>query len=124
MSDVASIPTEIAEALGASFSGRLFMATVEGDCMEPEIHDGETLVMEPMDGEPDNDLCVFRLNGSGFMLARLTAANAGTQVNALWGGKQMQIRRSNGACQIADARVVEIVGHVLWHGFAAGDVDS
>lgn len=93
-------------------------SSLEGDCMEPEIHDGETALFVPMDREPDNDLCLFRIGGSRVMLARLTAVHAERYGLALYGGQQMLIRRNNGACQIADARRVEIVGRVVWHGFA------
>lgn len=86
--------------------------------MEPEIHSGEVALFVPMDREPDNDLCLFRVGGSRVMLARLTAVHAERFNLALWGGKQMTIRRNNGGCSIADARRVEILGRVVWHGFA------
>lgn len=85
--------------------------------MEPEIHDGEIALFVPMDREPENDLCLFRLRGPRVMIARLTAVHVEGYGLALWGGNQMVIRRNNGDCSIADAGSVEIIGRVVWHGF-------
>ena len=90
----------------------LFAARLVGDCMEPELHDGEIALIAPMCEPPRGEICMFSLDGRDPQVARLTYNRV---PGAMWDGEQMTVRRNNGACGFMDARRVEVLGRVVWH---------
>ena len=81
--------------------------------MEPEIHNGEIALIAPMDERPRGEICMFSYRGGSPQVARLAYNHV---PGAMFGGEQMTVRRNNGACGFVDARRVEVLGRVVWHG--------
>lgn len=110
--EYAAIPREVLEEIEAGGLSGLFAARLTGYCMEPEIHDGEIALVAPLNDPPRGEICMFSYRGDT-QVARLTYNRV---PGAMWGGEQMTVRRNNGACWLMDARCVEVLGRVVWHG--------
>ncbi len=121
--EYAQIPREVLDelaGLGVAPS-ELFAARLVGYCMEPEIHDGEVGVIAPMKEQPRGEICLFSYAGRAPQVARLTYNHV---PGAMFDGEQMTARRNNGPCGFMDARKVEVLGRVAWHGFVETVVNS
>ena len=72
-------------------------------------------MLAPFEGKANGELFMFN-RGKGCYLARLEYRDATGCDIAMWGGRQMLVKRNNGECELCAADSIEILGRVVWHG--------